>query len=257
MAVFNIKFNSGTLRRNVNLVACIPVDSPENFDGSKGYKTLYLLHGMHGNETDWLQKTTVSELSEKHNIAIIMPSGENSFYLNHPNRMENYSDFIGEELVEFTRRTFPLSDKREDTFIGGLSMGGYGATLNGLKYSDTFGGIIALSSAFLLSDVQNVKPGKEGGIPYEYWVDTFGEPDKVAGSEADYEHYALQLIKSKVNLPKLYIACGTEDFLIEQNREFHTYLTKIGYTHSYTESPGEHNWDFWREYIITALSVMI
>ena len=72
------------------------------------------------------------------------------FYMDHPNANENYSEFIGKELVKITRRMFPLSHKKEDTFIAGLSMGGYGAIRNGLKYHDTFGYIAGLSSAMIL-----------------------------------------------------------------------------------------------------------
>lgn len=49
-----------------------------------------------------------------------MPSGENRFYLDDEKSGELYGEFIGKELVEFTRKLFPLSDKREDTFIAGL-----------------------------------------------------------------------------------------------------------------------------------------
>lgn len=78
---------------------------------------------------------------------MVMPSGDNAFYVDQPKGHNNYGEYIGQELVRLTRKMFPLSRKREDTFIGGLSMGGYGALRNGLKYSDTFGAVIALSGA--------------------------------------------------------------------------------------------------------------
>lgn len=78
-----------------------------------------------------------------------MPSGENRFYLDDEKSGELYGEFIGKELVEFTRKLFPLSDKREDTFIAGLSMGGYGAIRNGLKYAENFGCVIGLSAALV------------------------------------------------------------------------------------------------------------
>ncbi len=144
MSVFYVNFYSKAIGRNVPMVACIPFENPNCFENG-GFKSLYLLHGLHGNESNWIQKTNIEELSAKYNIAVFMPAGENSFYLNNPKRMTNFSTYIGVELVEYTRKVFNLSTKREDTFIGGLSMGGYGATINGLKYPETFGGIIAFS----------------------------------------------------------------------------------------------------------------
>lgn len=90
-----------------------------------------------------------SPLGDGPDIAVIMPAGENHFYLNQPGAGFDYQNFIGSELVELTREMFPLSKHREDTYIGGLSMGGFGALNNGLKNPETFGGIIALSSASL------------------------------------------------------------------------------------------------------------
>ncbi len=257
MAVFNVKFFSESLQRNVSFVACIPIENTAGVEKGSGLKTLYLLHGLHGNETEWLQKTTVAELSEKHKIAIIMPSGENSFYLNNPKRLSNYSDLIGIELINFTRRAFPLSSNRNDTLIGGLSMGGYGAMINGLKFADTFGAILAFSSAFIIDKIKSIYPGMEHNLPYEYFVDIFGDPNNLDGSDGDYKKYAENLISSGAELPEIYIACGSEDYLIEENRMFTKYLNEIGYTHKYVESPGEHNWDFWREYIIKALDYIL
>ena len=76
-----------------------------------------------------------------------MPTGENKFYCDSEISGDRYGKFIAEDLVEFTRDTLPLSRKREDTFIGGLSMGGFGSIVNGLRHPETFGCITALSSA--------------------------------------------------------------------------------------------------------------
>ena len=93
--------------------------------------------------------TRIQAWAEANDLAVIMPSGENRFYLDDEKSGELYGEFIGKELVEFTRKLFPLSDKREDTFIAGLSMGGYGAIRNGLKYAENFGCVIGLSAALV------------------------------------------------------------------------------------------------------------
>lgn len=88
------------------------------------------------------------------NLAVVMPAGENAFYVDQPSIGAMHGQFIGEELVEITRKMFPLSRKREDTFIGGLSMGGFGALRNGLKYHDTFGAVICLSGALHVLEIR-------------------------------------------------------------------------------------------------------
>ena len=76
---------------------------------------------------------THSRFANERGLCVVMPSGENMFYVDQEHTHNHYSQFIGEELVEMTRAMFPLSHKKEDTFIAGLSMGGYGAIVNWFK----------------------------------------------------------------------------------------------------------------------------
>ena len=70
---------------------------------NKKFKTLYLLHGIFGNYTDWVCGTRIQRWAQDHDLAVIMPSGENKFYVDNENLHEYYSQFIGEELVSITR----------------------------------------------------------------------------------------------------------------------------------------------------------
>ena len=145
MALLQMDFRSETLKRNVPLNVILPV---ERFKAP--YPTLYLLHGLKDNYTGWLSNTRIRMWAEKSGLAVVMPSGENSFYLDvlvKDGCLGDFGEYVGRELVEVTREIFPLSKKREDTFLGGLSMGGYGACRNGLKYCDTFGKVAILSGA--------------------------------------------------------------------------------------------------------------
>ena len=151
MALMEVNFFSKALMRPVTMNVILPADKvffgEETEEENKPFKTLYLLHGVMGNYTDWVTGTCIKRWAEEKNLAVVMPSGANMFYMDHPNANENYSEFIGKELVKITRRMFPLSHKKEDTFIAGLSMGGYGAIRNGLKYHDTFGYIAEIGRA--------------------------------------------------------------------------------------------------------------
>ena len=156
MALIRADIFSKSMMRTITINAIVPVGKL-SFPGmpvreKKPFKTLYLLHGIFGNYTDWVSGTRIQRWAEDNNLAVIMPSGENKFYVDNVDSNDLGSSFI-KELVEVTRELFPLSDKKEDTFIGGLSMGGYGAIVNGLKYYDTFGYIIGLSSGLLLEGI--------------------------------------------------------------------------------------------------------
>ncbi len=253
MAIIEVNFISKCLMRTVTFNAIIPVDKfgpqAENAE-QKPLKTLYLLHGIFGNYTDWVNGTRIQAWAEANDLAVIMPSGENRFYLDDEKSGELYGEFIGKELVEFTRKLFPLSDKREDTFIAGLSMGGYGAIRNGLKYAENFGCVIGLSAALVhdtWKDADNSAPIFT--FRRSYYEAVFGEYDKVKGSDKDPKALLLKLKEEGRPVPKMYLCCGTEDGLVTANRDFRDFLNENGVDLTYVEGPGKHDWVFWDTYI--------
>ena len=253
MAIIEVNFISKCLMRTVTFNAIIPVDKfgPQAEDAEqKPLKTLYLLHGIFGNYTDWVNGTRIQAWAEANDLAVIMPSGENRFYLDDEKSGELYGEFIGKELVEFTRKLFPLSDKREDTFIAGLSMGGYGAIRNGLKYAENFGCVIGLSAALVhdtWKDADNSAPIFT--FRRNYYEAIFGEYDKVKGSDKDPKALLLKLKEEGRPVPKMYLCCGTEDGLVTANRDFRDFLNENGVDLTYVEGPGTHDWVFWDTYI--------
>ncbi|MEF2964965.1 alpha/beta hydrolase-fold protein [Paenibacillus sp. M1] len=258
MAMIQVNFSSTAMRREVPFTALIPLDRP----GIPGYrptergsmKTLYLLNGYSGSNMDWIVFSRIRELADRLNIAVIMPSGENHFYIDDEDKGELYGEYLGNELVEFTRGLFPLSRDRADTFIGGLSMGGYGAIRNGLKYADRFGRIIALSSALITYKIANASPGYSDGVAdYKYFKRVFGDLDQLTGSDKDPEALVARLKEDGSPIPDIYMACGTEDFLLDVNRRFTGYLNRVNVDHVYIEGPGAHTWDFWNDHIGEAL----
>ncbi|MBR5490173.1 MAG: acetylesterase [Oscillospiraceae bacterium] len=261
MAFIQMTMFSNALMRSVPVNVILPVDKLLTglvpFDAKQEQqplKTLYLLHGAFGSHTDWTLGTNILRYAEEHSLAVIMPAGDNSFYVDRPAPGSDYGEFVGRELVEFTRRIFPLSRKREDTFIGGLSMGGYGAMRNGLKYSDTFSAIISLSGALHTKALSETT--KETGFKLgtkSYLESCFGDLDKLLGSDKDPRALVEKLKKSASPLPRIYMACGEEDMLLEANRDMAAFLKKAKADFTYEEGPGGHVWDFWDKYIKKAL----
>lgn len=248
MAVLQGEYFSQARRGMESFTAILPVDPPPMPDGTPGYAdppwpTVYLLHGYSGGRSDWLLYSNIVQWAMKHGCAVVMPDGGNRFYLDNEETGERYGVMVGEELVEVTRRMFALSRSREDTAIAGLSMGGFGALRNGLKYAQTFGAVMALSSALITDEVAGMTPQGGGNAiaPYGYYRSTFGEPEKVLGSDRDPKWLARQC----ESRPRLFLACGTEDFLYSQNADYHQYLQALDYPHVWWTRAGVHDFAFW------------
>ena len=258
MAFIQMNLYSQSLMRQVPVNVILPVDKllfpgmPER--ENKPYKTLYLLHGVLGNYMDWVAGTRIQRYAEENNLVVIMPSGDNAFYLDQPKGNNFYGEFVGQELVKLTRKMFPLSHKREDTFIGGLSMGGFGAMRNGLKYHDTFGYIVSLSGALFIEAFP--KYTNDSPMFFErrdYVENCFGNLDEVIESDKNPRYLIRKLLQEGAELPKIYMACGSEDHLVGANRDFAGFLKENSVDVTYEEGPGAHEWDFWDTYIKKAI----
>ncbi len=248
MAFFNIEYYSNALIRTTSFKVLIPNDPRDGapFADTEDMKTLFILHGYTGNAFNWVP----DEVTAKHKFAIVMPTGENSFYLDAEASGQKYQTMVGVELVDYMRRTFHLCRKPEDTFIAGFSMGGYGALHLGLAYPDTFGKIGALSSALLPHGIAHMKPGTGNGTAnYEYYHTWFGDLETVEERDTNCEVQIKNLKAAGKKIPEMYICCGTEDFLIRPNRQLHDFLLAEDVPHEYHEGPGIHDMKFWHEYI--------
>ena len=254
MALIQVNLFSESLMRTVPVNVILPVDkmvrpgTPRREE--KPYQTLYLLHGVFGSYIDWVAGTRIQRYAEAHDLCVVMPSGDNAFYVDQPAGNNFYGEFIGRELVELTRKMFPLSRKREDTFIGGLSMGGYGAMRNGLKYSDTFGCIVALSSALHMEEMAARTEDTGFMLGNKSYAEAcFGDLTKLLESDRNPKYLVKQLKAHGKPFPKIYMACGDQDSLLPYNQAFADFLREQGADVTFVVGPGSHEWDFWDTYI--------
>lgn len=260
MAVIESKFFSKELFRSVcvNIVLPLP-DSGDYFfetstnypkEGEK-YPVLYLLHGLTADHSDWARFSGIERYAQKKKIAVVMPGVDNSFYKN-LRFGGNYYNYYTKELPEVMESLFPISGKRENKYIAGLSMGGYGAFkaafLNPGKYA--YAG--SLSGGLFIEGYQNF----EGGVipkkvPGDKWLrGVFGANNEYFIPEEDSLRIAAKNLKDEGHqCPELYMACGREDFLYESNIEFRNYIEALGLSIKYEEGPGVHDWDFWDPFI--------
>lgn len=253
MAFSQFDFFSNSLKRNVSFNILLPNDClvdmiKDNKNYNRDTKILMLLHGYCGNNKDWLLGSKIQEFSIKYNIAVIFPSGENSFYLDGDGG--NYGTFVGEELINYVRRTFNLSTNKNDTYVGGLSMGGFGAIHIALKNNNTFSKAFGLSSALIIHGIKNKDESFSNGVAdYNYYRSVFGDLNNLEKSENNPEELIRRLKEDNKEIPDIFMACGKQDFLIEQNRDFYKFLIDNEVSVCYKEEDGIHNWDFWNKYL--------
>ncbi len=276
MASGRMEFHAQSIMQHANFAYALPYDTEmeevkdlANYD--RPTKSLILLHGLTGTDTDWLFGGVAQMLAYQYNLAVFMPTTGNSFYLDKGYEGGNFCTYIGEELPDFINKVFGFCESRENTLIGGLSMGGYGSIHTALEYPDRFSGVIALSSALVIKAVasdhrfavkdetaedQEDDPVRDV-LPKGMLLDIYGDPDKLVGSEKDPEAQYLKLKKAGADIPKIYLAIGTEDSLLESNRDFAAFLKKEGADYKYEEGPGKHDWFFWNEYVERGLKYML
>ncbi len=258
MAFIRAEFMSSCLKRIVPITVVIPSDTT-NFSGTgtnpakPPYKTLYLLHGIYGSDMDMIINTNVMRLARERQLAVVMPAGENHFYVDDSNNGMKFGEFIGKELVEVTRRMFPLSDKKEDTYIAGMSMGGYGALMNGIKYYDTFGYVASMSTAVITKEtlaagMPNPVPMCDPDFQQAIW-----DYDTLETNEKNPYVLLKKYARYKNDFPEIMIMCGKDDPLYENNENLSNYMKKLGIKHEFLPEEGGHNFEFWREAIVKIL----
>ena len=216
-------------------------------DADVTYPVLYLLHGMSDDHTIWSRRTSIERYADERGIAVVMPTTELGWYTNMKHGRQ-WRSFIGEELPAICHDFFPrISQKREDTYIAGLSMGGYGAYALAMTYPEQYSAAAALSAAFL--------PLRFGRDREPFWQDIFGTMSEYTGGENDLIALSSRLVREGAPLPRLYMWCGTEDGLYSQNIAMRDHLNKLGWEDfTYEESAGNHNWRCWDEKIQTVLA---
>lgn len=240
MTVATIQFKSNALQRDATYIALIPDPA---IVGPGPYPVLVQLHGYSDDQTAWLNKSRLWGHAELYPMIVILPTTLNGWWSNlgAPN---NWEDYIVQDLVAHVQATLPA---REGPWaIGGLSMGGFGTLRLGLKYPNLFRSVWAHSSAIPRPDTERMWPF--------VWDAPERSPEEQARLKVDLNcfHWAKQL--DQANAPQITFDCGTEDFLIEDNRAFHTYLDEIGLAHTYTEHPGAHTWEYWDTHVVAALA---
>ena len=242
--VLHCDFYSPVLKRNTHINVILPTPNETDENVKKDLKVLYLLHGLHGDECSWLHYSNIERYAYDAGIAVVIPGVGNSFYQNMAHG-EDFFTYVTEELYKFVQGLFPVSKKREDTFIAGLSMGGYGAWYLALSCPEKYAATASFSGAVDVG-FRYLPPAMLKGTPMPFYVDNcFGDPAGIAGSDRDI-FVLFEKAKAKGLVPRMYQSCGTADFLYGMNVAANKKLTEMGAEITWRETPGiDHVWDFW------------
>ncbi len=244
MALIKCDFRSD----NLGMQTSVNVIIPEKLRGTErkgGFPVLYLLHGLSDDQNAWCQNTSIQRYVEEKGIITVMPWAGKSFYTDVRNGDKVFS-YIAEELPVFCQQMFPVSGKREDKFVAGLSMGGYGAFKLALSKPGSYAAAASLSGAL---DILNVMNRKNQHISREIADSIYGENRNPSPEKDDLFKMVERLAKDKAALPELYMICGTEDFLYKDNVRFAGQLQSLGIDAKIRWEPGIHEWWFWDKYI--------
>ena len=247
MALIHCDFRSEVL----NLASSFYVVLPHDTSGP--HPVLYLLHGLSDDHTIWQRRTSIERYVADLGLAVVMPGVNRSFYTNMASG-PRYWDYISEEIPAACRRLFRISDRREDTFVAGLSMGGYGAYKLALSLPDRYSAAASLSGALDMAHREDKDADSDPEWKREM-EGIFGPLERMAGSTSDLLYLAERVASAAGPPPALYACCGTDDFLLQSNRAFRDRAESLGLSLEYEETPGaDHEWGYWDRMIQKVLA---
>ena len=231
---------------------------PADYETSqRHYPTLYLLHGYSDDETGWAQFGEVQKITNETiakgdatQMIIAMPDAGVSWYINDAAGKVPFEDFFVKEFIPYIDSMYKTRNKKEYRAVAGLSMGGYGSLIYGIKHPELFAACAPLSAAVWNDD-------HIAGMSTSDWTnykfnDLFGTnlEGKKHLTETWYKNSILKIIATtpaeKLNTVRFYIDCGDDDFLIKGNMELHALLTDRKVNHEFRVRDGAHNWTYWR-----------
>lgn len=251
MACTEFHYYSRVLDIDVTVSVILPEVKTMLEQDGKPLPTLYLLHGLSDDHTHWIRQTRLEFYARRYRLAIVMPCVNRSFYTDMKHGAK-YFTFVSEELPKVMELYFPLSHEREERFAAGLSMGGYGAMKLGLVRPESYAAVASLSGAVEMeADFFRHSVQKDDAFLREL-NDIFGSFEEFMQSDNCLTRVAERLEPAKA--PRMYMACGTADFLFDSNEDF---VRRFGEKFSIqyeTEEGAAHTWDFWDRQIEKVLA---
>ncbi|WP_236980225.1 alpha/beta hydrolase [Membranihabitans maritimus] len=249
----SMKLESKILGKDVEYSVYLPYDY---FNSDRSYPVLYLLHGFSDDETGWTQFGEVKHIADKAissgdatEMIIVMPDAGVSWYVNNYDSSVEYENFFFEELIPHIESEYRARSGRQYRAVAGLSMGGFGSLVYGLRHPDKLSACAPLSAG-VFTDDEIVE------MPHDRWNHLLGEPfgidlegkDRISGNYKNYQYEnMLNTYEEKEQNPvRFYIDCGDDDFLIKGNMALHAAMIDREIDHEFRVRDGGHSWSYWR-----------
>lgn len=247
MALYNLNIRSRFLKGDSEIMVIMPdkprdIQAKDFYASGEKYKVLWLLHGGYGDGSDWIRKSMIELYACENDLVVVMPSAMNSQYSSWPNFAVGYDmyGFFFDELMPLIYGWFPVSRRREDNFIAGLSMGGGGAFKYALSNPEKFAGAAVLSWA-----PENYTENKPTSPLTMNLIDAYGGEEAFMQSRDNAWDLAGKAV-STGNLPKMYFGIGSDDFFFDRFKLFKAYAKEIGLEGQFHVEPGyKHEWRYW------------
>ena len=245
--VETIQFKSSLTGKVLPYSVVLPPGYASTARRNQTYPVLYLLHGLSGHYSNWIEKTKIEEYAAEFQFIIVTPEGNDGWYTDSATiASDKYETYIVQELLPEVESRFRAIKARAGRAIAGLSMGGYGALKFGLKYSEKFIFAASVSGALDAAIRTDSNPRFAWGYVRPSILQTFGAPGSETRSANDLHNLARTFPSERISsLPFFYFDCGTEDGFLETNRELATIFLERKIPHEFRQLPGAHNWAYW------------
>lgn len=198
------------------------------------YQVIWLLHGAGGDFSDWPLNSMIMRACEAAKVIVVMPTVQD--FVSRHIELGDFYKCISMELPEFIWSIFPASPAREDNFIAGLSYGGYLAYRIALNNPEKYACVGSFASP--LDVAADIREKHTGSIHYP-------KPEDIPGTDLDVLGLSAKLKAEGVEMPRMFQACGTEDFTWQYNQTAKAHFEQLGLDHTWFQCEGTHNFDFW------------
>jgi putative tributyrin esterase len=240
MALLHLDHVPETVKVNLPLNIILPDPGSLGAVPVAKRKVLYLLHGLGDDASAWQRYTSIETLAAAYGLVVVMPSVGRSFYIDQPNGQKYFSYLTG-ELPQYLKDVFGLAPGRENTFIAGNSMGGYGAIKAALLHPELYGAAASFSGVLSLA-IFTVLPDDPRR---EEFTRLFGDLGKLAGSEHDPATWLTRAAQNPASLPHLFIYTGRQEDIYPLSGMFQAACQSLGVRSEYHEEDGGHDWFLW------------
>jgi putative tributyrin esterase len=241
MALVRIDHVPETVGVNSPLYVIVPDPGKMGDLPVAGRKVLYLLHGLSDDGSAWPRYTSIETLAAAYGLVVVMPSAGRSFYTNLPNG-QSYFSYLTQELPRYLADLFSLRPRREDTYVAGNSMGGYGAVKAALLHPELYAAAASFSGVLTLAVLKLIP---EADPRRKEFATLFGDLEKIEGGEHDPAVWLQRAAHSPAQLPRLFISVGRQEDVYPLSGMFHAACQSKGVASDYHEEDGAHDWFFW------------